>query len=976
MKKRPILCFSRQFICFCIIIFCVFLCTVFILYTQTQKLTLSDSLRFSKTSKQTKPVFQGFRAENKNTESDVNAWFTAPAIDSRKSLYVVQQRSGVFILPALHNDTSLGNLTELSNLLSYRDRSISAEHSRFAHLHLSQGSLLIGYSEVFDLIDQGSGSNGGDLCRKLIRVSYPRIGWLCQRASEVRRVTSGRFVRRETDKIVDVSTCQSIHLMNVDIINHDIVNLPAVTAEKCCEKCSSVGDCNAWSFTQDGTCWMKHVMDSINSKTRPKQGVLSGFLAKATKFSKQSVPLQRFKSKLSIPCCSSKADAAVNDTTLDSIGLGMQIHVDLSNKWIIHLQRKTTTWTEQWPIGNGRIGALVGGIGSREVIPLSISGLFVRRTASEVLGRSKSIFETFNAARTSMLNGEVLQAEQGLEEIVDRSFLLGMFQYVCDIGIVYGSGSMQFRNESSMNFRDNMVLPKIGAKKLMRFPINNPQGREGLVNAILAQTSCINCSLVKNGEHVFSSLNLKTGCATTEVIEYPDDIKADFRLSKREWFASEVDDVIVGRISSFATGMANDSVESSIAMMLRRENNVNMPAPLLDVAILSSPSTNYPESSSAELYMVLDSTPDISLPTTILCGVVICSNSDELSIKDNMLICNYASEILIVLSILMRSDSFSTIDEMKNRCNEKVTQAASLGFENLISRHTEIFSSKMDSLDLTFNSLNISNTCPLGELRNRLKSFGVGCAEVNVDMDSTISYKSSIESVDLQLLMQSFQYGRYLFRSSASHSVSNLQGLWADGPTSAWNGDYHMNINMQEMYSASGVASMDDTVKSLIDFVQRLSNTGKIIAETYYDCKTGNSWVSHAFTDDTMNGGVLGDTQWSLCVTCGAWLANHLFDLILFSEDYQFEEDLLNILKLKIIPLFRGIATFFIDYIIVFQGTSYTGPSTSPENSYRIRQRSSTKSKSSNESSPYENYITHIAMNPAIDISILRQVFD
>jgi hypothetical protein len=51
--------------------------------------------------------------------------------------------------------------------------------------------------------------------------------------------------------------------------------------------------------------------------------------------------------------------------------------------------------------------------------------------------------------------------------------------------------------------------------------------------------------------------------------------------------------------------------------------------------------------------------------------------------------------------------------------------------------------------------------------------------------------------MDTQLAAQAYQYGRYLMFSAASHGVSNLQGLWADGPMSPWNGDYHLNINLQ-----------------------------------------------------------------------------------------------------------------------------------------------------------------------------------
>jgi len=45
-----------------------------------------------------------------------------------------------------------------------------------------------------------------------------------------------------------------------------------------------------------------------------------------------------------------------------------------------------------------------------------------------------------------------------------------------------------------------------------------------------------------------------------------------------------------------------------------------------------------------------------------------------------------------------------------------------------------------------------------------------------------------------------FRMSRYLMLSAGSKSVVNLQGIWADGRKAEWDGDYHLNINLQMHY--------------------------------------------------------------------------------------------------------------------------------------------------------------------------------
>lgn len=91
----------------------------------------------------------------------------------------------------------------------------------------------------------------------------------------------------------------------------------------------------------------------------------------------------------------------------------------------------------------------------------------------------------------------------------------------------------------------------------------------------------------------------------------------------------------------------------------------------------------------------------------------------------------------------------------------------------------------------------------------------------------------------------------------------------------------------------------------------------------------------------------LGEAQWSLCVTCGAWMALHLWEHIAYES---ISSDWSELLVSELLPTLRGVAQFFTEYMYreKINGGSgdsqqqsemfiaHTGPTTSPENSYTI----------------------------------------
>ena len=180
-----------------------------------------------------------------------------------------------------------------------------------------------------------------------------------------------------------------------------------------------------------------------------------------------------------------------------------------------------------------------------------------------------------------------------------------------------------------------------------------------------------------------------------------------------------------------------------------------------------------------------------------------------------------------------------------------------------------------------------------------------------------------------------------------------------------------MNINIQQAYWPVGASGMAFAYKPLLDFVDKLTSDLKMkknTAEDIYGCR---GFVAHGFVDSVqLNGGLLGDPQWSLCVTCGAWLSLSLWEYLVHSDPSSADIR-------RVFNIFRRNVLFFVDYIWENEasGYVYTGPTTSPENSYRIKEAIKLEGKDVSDQGPYlQDEVMFLAFSPAIDISVLRQI--
>jgi alpha-L-fucosidase 2 len=205
---------------------------------------------------------------------------------------------------------------------------------------------------------------------------------------------------------------------------------------------------------------------------------------------------------------------------------------------------------------------------------------------------------------------------------------------------------------------------------------------------------------------------------------------------------------------------------------------------------------------------------------------------------------------------------------------------------------------------------------------------------------------------DPNLISIYFQYGRYLLIASSRPGTlpANLQGVWAEEYQVPWNGDYHLNINVQMNYWPAESTNLSECHLPLTDYITTLVEPGSRTARNWYGSP---GWVAHVinnvwgFTDPGEGAG------WGSTSTGGAWLCWHLWNHYEYTLDREY-------LK-RVYPVMRESARFHLANLVTEpkHGWLVTAPSNSPENAYRTPDG--------------QNLFT--CMGPTIDQQILRDLF-
>lgn len=204
---------------------------------------------------------------------------------------------------------------------------------------------------------------------------------------------------------------------------------------------------------------------------------------------------------------------------------------------------------------------------------------------------------------------------------------------------------------------------------------------------------------------------------------------------------------------------------------------------------------------------------------------------------------------------------------------------------------------------------------------------------------------------DPQLASLYFAYARFLMMSGSRFGSlpANLQGLWADDYQTPWNGDYHLDINLQMNYAFTGAGFLGECSGPLGAFLMSLPASGAKTAKAYYNA---DGWVAHTITNPWGFTSPGERSAWGQSITGGAWLANSVYDICAYSQD-------LEALR-KVYPALKGAAEFHLATLVEDPKTKklVTPISISPENEFKVGGGSAS-----------------LCMGPTIDQAIIRDLF-
>ena len=136
---------------------------------------------------------------------------------------------------------------------------------------------------------------------------------------------------------------------------------------------------------------------------------------------------------------------------------------------------------------------------------------------------------------------------------------------------------------------------------------------------------------------------------------------------------------------------------------------------------------------------------------------------------------------------------------------------------------------------------------------------------------------------DPELEVTMFYYGRYLLASCSRPGglPANLQGLWNDSNTPPWASDYHNNINVQMNYWGAESTQLGECHLPLIDFVVAAAEPCRIATRKAFGAKT-RGWTARTSQN------IFGGNGWEWNIPASAWYAQHVFEHWAFTQDRQY----------------------------------------------------------------------------------------
>lgn len=260
------------------------------------------------------------------------------------------------------------------------------------------------------------------------------------------------------------------------------------------------------------------------------------------------------------------------------------------------------------------------------------------------------------------------------------------------------------------------------------------------------------------------------------------------------------------------------------------------------------------------------------------------------------------------------SFDFFSEENPLDAARERIGEAMSLGFAGLLERHKADYRKLFCAAQLNLGITKV----PEKTTDALMKGYRGGTPNPNT------------ESEDRYLENLYYQFGRYLLIASSRKGSlpANLQGIWADSLSPAWDADYHTNINLQMNYWLAEQTNLSECHLPVTDYVKSLEPYGTKGAAHHYVREDGVSPVRGWTIGHECNiwgNAAPGTSSASYFPTAGAWMCQDIWEHYLFTRDEEFLGENYHILL--------NAALFWVDYLWTDRrdGRLTANPSYSPE---------------------------------------------
>ena len=256
-----------------------------------------------------------------------------------------------------------------------------------------------------------------------------------------------------------------------------------------------------------------------------------------------------------------------------------------------------------------------------------------------------------------------------------------------------------------------------------------------------------------------------------------------------------------------------------------------------------------------------------------------------------------ADEVVLIVGFFANEKSIVAVPRLK-----KELATLESDYDVLLARHKKIHSARFNTVSVTLNGNEKSNT-----------------------PNEYLLLDAYQNPASAEMMQKLFNYGRYLLISSSRVGgyPANLQGIWNGDYQPPWASLYGLNENLQMNYWQALSGNLDESMMAFFDYFDSKMDDFRYNATQLWGCR--GIYVPPFMSPES---GIMRHTaphvvNWT---DAAGWLASFYYDYYLFTGDEDFLRD-------RAIPFMKEVALFYEDFMEKdSDGTNMFYPSQSPEN--------------------------------------------